>query len=428
MHTPKWIIDQYREMIMKFIWKNKPAKIKYNCLINEKQEGGLKLQDLELKIQAISMKWMKQLHTAEEQPWTLTMESVFKTPCNIIPQLNMNTKDTPSFTDDFYNDMTKNWAKYHYKDVNEPLYKSQLVWLNSNIRIDKKPVFYKHIYNEGIMYIDDFIDNTNFKTKIDLENEYSCSFKMLEYESLTNSIKKSITTKEMKVQIENNYEINWELKIGLKNINYAKLTTKKAYNLLISKQVERATAFSKWQEKYHINDAIWKNANIEYYRLMENIRICNVQFKLLHRIINCNQKLKLWKIKDNDKCNFCDQTDTIEHYFVECHRAKNIWTEVTEWIMEATQTKFPVNDQEKLLGIYNSEELPAINCINWCFLILKHHIYVQNNAGKDLCFKKYIETCKMQLEVKRLSNVSNLEKFEEQWFPLIKAVQDINVQ
>ena len=53
IHTPKWVIADFKEKILKFIWNGKPAKVKFSAIINENYNGGLKLQDLETKIKSL---------------------------------------------------------------------------------------------------------------------------------------------------------------------------------------------------------------------------------------------------------------------------------------------------------------------------------------------------------------------------------------
>jgi hypothetical protein len=40
LHTPKWVISKFQNLVTKFIWDNKPAKIKYNNLIMASETEG----------------------------------------------------------------------------------------------------------------------------------------------------------------------------------------------------------------------------------------------------------------------------------------------------------------------------------------------------------------------------------------------------
>ena len=59
IHIPKWAITKYNRLITNFIWDNEPPKIKYTTLIAPISQGGLNLQDLETKIKANKITWIK---------------------------------------------------------------------------------------------------------------------------------------------------------------------------------------------------------------------------------------------------------------------------------------------------------------------------------------------------------------------------------
>jgi hypothetical protein len=61
IHIPKWAITKYNQLITSFIWDNKPAKIKYTTLIAPIGKGGLNLQDLQTKIEANKISWIKNI-------------------------------------------------------------------------------------------------------------------------------------------------------------------------------------------------------------------------------------------------------------------------------------------------------------------------------------------------------------------------------
>ena len=64
LQPPKWVIEQYKTMLMNFIWNKKPAKVKYACMINIISEDGMKLQDLATKINACQMASITGCHRA----------------------------------------------------------------------------------------------------------------------------------------------------------------------------------------------------------------------------------------------------------------------------------------------------------------------------------------------------------------------------
>ena len=61
IHIPQWADTKYTKLITQFIWDSKPPKIKYQTLIKPIARGGLNLQDLENKIEANKLSWIKKL-------------------------------------------------------------------------------------------------------------------------------------------------------------------------------------------------------------------------------------------------------------------------------------------------------------------------------------------------------------------------------
>jgi hypothetical protein len=55
---PKQYIEQYQKIVTKFMWINKPPKVKYKAMINSIENGGLKLQDINCKKYSLRLKWL----------------------------------------------------------------------------------------------------------------------------------------------------------------------------------------------------------------------------------------------------------------------------------------------------------------------------------------------------------------------------------
>ena len=58
------------------------------------------------------------------------------------------------------------------------------------------------------------------------------------------------------------------------------------------------------------------------------LRECNS--KVLHGILPCNRNLFKWKIRENDECDLCHNTQTIQHLLFECSYVKPLWKMVND--------------------------------------------------------------------------------------------------
>ena len=62
----------------------------------------------------------------------------------------------------------------------------------------------------------------------------------------------------------------------------------------------------------------------------KEIKLKEFNYKLLHGILPCNKNLMKWKIRMNDKCDVCQQQQTIKHLLFECIYVKPLWEIVEE--------------------------------------------------------------------------------------------------
>ena len=45
----------------------------------------------------------------------------------------------------------------------------------------------------------------------------------------------------------------------------------------------------------------------------------------------CNYALAKWNLVESELCKDCALTDTLEHYFFECHQSYTFWRQLTNW-------------------------------------------------------------------------------------------------
>jgi hypothetical protein len=171
IHIPEWALVKYKQLITSFIWDNKPAKIKYETIIAPILQGGLNPQNLETKIKANKISWIKNLlQTEKTTPWKSFLQSIVNIPIAEIPHSNIKSikninKGKPK--QKFYLEMLQIWAQMSYfepKDTPEML--TQPLWYNELIQVGKKPAIIRSWKKAGISKIYHMINNNgNIITK-----------------------------------------------------------------------------------------------------------------------------------------------------------------------------------------------------------------------------------------------------------------------
>ena len=79
IHVPETVYLEVKKIIVNFIWDGKPPKIAYNTLIQDIENGGLKLIDLKTKVKSLSMSWIRRLGDANCGKWKAIPKLIYKT-------------------------------------------------------------------------------------------------------------------------------------------------------------------------------------------------------------------------------------------------------------------------------------------------------------------------------------------------------------
>ena len=67
-----------------------------------------------------------------------------------------------------------------------------------------------------------------------------------------------------------------------------------------------------------------------------------IQYKILHNIINTATNLKNWRIKEEDTCQQCnDMPEDIFHFFIGCKKNNNL----IKYILQELQLEVPTNEE-----------------------------------------------------------------------------------
>jgi hypothetical protein len=429
LHTPKWVVEKFQNLIIKFLWDNKPAKIKYNNLITATENGGLKLQDYQSKIDSLLTRWIRELNKDYLVPWKAYVSETLGIECKEIPFINMQKQDVPKFSEEFYNEVFGKWAQLHYEEpTNAHEIGRQIIWLNSQIKVDGKIIKYKRYHQAGIKHVKDLIDDNNqIGGKRFLENKFDITFKGLDYESLISAIPKHWKRELILVQkgdiIISPYV---DIKIDNSKTKLIEIKTNQIYWKYIESKGERATSEKTWIEKTTLNltEEEWQTVYLGPYKIPTDAKIISFHHKITHRIIACGSNLKKWKIKDSDKCSVCEEEDTIEHHFVECRETMKFWKHIYNWWQSITETTIPIHTYEILFLYPNENEDILTNQFNFVLSQGLYYIYRNKIGGKK------IDPYELQVKIKQRlileseisTKHSKEETFEKKWGTLMSII------
>ena len=88
----------------------------------------------------------------------------------------------------------------------------------------------------------------------------------------------------------------------------------------------------------------------------------SLQYNFFNIILNCKDRIFKCKISESNKCNYCNQIDTLERHLIHCTISSRIWDSLTEWICNNLLINYHFTECELLFRIpfTNSIDLKLI--------------------------------------------------------------------
>ena len=362
--------------LFNFLWDSKPHRITKRNIYNFKGKGGLKMIDINLKNISVKSSWIKRIIDAPKYTICPLMDMYCKIDIPILLRCNIRYEDVHhAFTKQppaFWQNILQSWCAYNFREsveIQSPIY--EIIWFNSNIRVNNQVVFHKYMYNKGIVQVKDLIkENGSFYTYEELRTHYrlTANINFLEYYSITQAIRHVF--KEKLIQHSQNTLTKLD-----KVMNKEKVS-KYIYNSMLTASTtfpEKAWAFHNRSLSINMSREVYISSFELMYESLSTTKLIDFQFRLLHNIITTNIQLKQWGLKDDDKCTFCNsQPETTIHLFLKCNFSGNIWNELYDYIARHSGTRISLADTEIMLGV---RDKPFASFYNTITTITKQYIY-----------------------------------------------------
>ena len=180
-------------------------------------------------------------------------------------------------------------------------------------------------------------------------------------------------------------------------MNILNITCKESYKLLLKNNYKEPISIIRWCEEIprlkEINYDQWEIIFNLPNKTVNEIKIMSFQYKCLHRVLNCKEKLKQWKLSETDFCNFCGEKDTLIHFLITCYKPYALWKSLTNWWNKFRKIKINLkrNDIiENLIFGFMANDVEH-KTLNFITLYAKYYIYANKQFNKnDIDFYKFL--------------------------------------
>ena len=226
---------------------------------------------------------------------------------------NIDSKSIKGFeliSSPFWKDVLQAWIENN-KFKNE-ITLNDAINNNRNITINNQILFIKNAIKNNILYLRDvIIDNHIITYKAYEEKVGKHASNIIDYVT----IKTSVTKVRHKIVVDNQVETQFM------EINIDQLKRKKIYQLILKEEECFCSKMWEYRIGHKMNPDTWSNL----YTGQKEIKLIQLQWKILHNIFPTNIFLHKIGIKPSDLCDHCQEREYVEHTFFKCERLQIFW-------------------------------------------------------------------------------------------------------
>lgn len=428
--TPTRVIFDFKKLITDFLWNFKRSKIAYALLIQPTAEGGLKLADLESRIYACHIKWIRYLwFNPDSMLATIFLQATNQNDIKvaILAKTDWSKHLNPSFT--FLRQIFHTWAKFHIADpTTTQQVQDEILWNNDSIKLEDRFQTWATWKQAGVNYINDLLHHSEprFLTHEEVNFKFGTKSTFIEVLQIRANLpckwKRLLTTPANQEQFPTP-----TIKIADKTqVPIHEASAKRLYIYLIQYKLPKITSQHKWEAvlqppKQNRND-FWTMAYTLPFKIVRETKLQSFQYKVLLRFITCNKYLKNIKIKNDDTCISCLQVDTLEHFLFLCPRVQTFWKGVIQWLTRETDLQISITTEEFLFGL--PMNLPNARIINTIALYAKFYMYRQNLYHEgNLSVIHFLRELRMKLHTESfLCQIENKQAKFRPWRKIYNAL------
>ena len=355
---PTHVLTRINTMFFKFIWskgkykeadlKNVPEKVKRDIVVQDYNNGGLKMIDM-IDIQtAFAFKWIKLLYINGNGTWRCLPNyylGQFSTETTIF---NCNTGNvTSTAIPEFYQKVLHLWNK-NKTDVDK-----SILWNNDLIKISGKVLCFQNWIKKGINFIRDVTFDRRLMTYDEICEKIDRNPRtLIQYLGLRSALSYNIIQEYGQKQGDTNVYFNKK--------HITKCTASDFRHFIVKKR-----SLDVMFENVEITNDVW----LRGFKCTKQTKLLVIHWKTLHNIYQCNVNLYRFRLKENKLCNNCNVDDTIRHHFVHCQKIKHVWNNFNNLNqnqilgIEACQNYKEVLIARRAIEICHSKDINNVNAI-----------------------------------------------------------------
>ena len=367
----KIFLKKLEQMLFKFLWDDKPDKLKREQICLPYHQGGLNMINIKSFIASLKISWIRRLYMCSDTPWVGLFDATITKLLGLFDHGLQYTQHIAKKTlNPFWKEVLLDWGQF--LDVTIPDTMLSPLWWNPNI--SNKPMFFNSWYKKGIKIVGDICDiNGLMKTQQNICKEFDVSpIDFISFHAFKISLNIFLRDQLDIVEHESNIRpyypkplrILLRDKTGIRNI-------KKVFN------TDRTVFYSdKWSRDLNIplDRHSWVQAYQICFHTIKDNYLIYFQYRVLNRILGVKYLRKKMGLEHNELCSLCGKyPETLLHLFCICENSSMIWRELSSWINNKTGISLQFEPVVVIMGYTHTTNInPTINLL---IMITKSYLF-----------------------------------------------------
>ena len=371
---PTHILEQIDNIIFKFLWvtdtnKNGFERLNRNTLCLPISEGGVAMISIKDQQKTFLMKWLHRLNSGSKNKTHHKMINYilkkiggleYFLNCDISPN---QFKGLETIKSHYWKQSIIAWLEFDKSNFakdnpNIPI----PIFNNLNIVYKKQPLFMAKWIKQDLKYVHNFLIENRFKTFEEIRAELGPDGGLIfNYMIIKNAILKSnIDYRQHFVDIDH-----------INQSDFLKTENKTIRNIILKQKINTLKCKDTWTKKLDID--ITRFFSLGYMSTQES-RLRLLHFKIVHHLYPTNILLQKMKIRNNNKCDKCQEIETLPHLFFNCTSLTAFWKYISELVSLTLETTFSIKVVNALFGITTEDtqaDIARIHKANHIMLIAK---------------------------------------------------------
>ena len=297
------LLSHLEKLIFDFVWNNKQHLVSKSTLIKPVELSGMKMVSILDFAKTTQIMFIKRLCNHVDAKWKYLSEYLMGSSIKHLKwkRLFKNIKNLPKTK--FYRDLLSTWCYFtttkpkSFSDfLEEPLFYNDLITIDGKSITSDYSTWIKNVIS---IVRNIFSENLKALPKCDLEAKYNISINDMKYNQIVGAVFCFQRSLNKNFTEQNIVNIPKQCRECTEKVKSAQI-----YKYLITCTNQTPTSQSKWIEYYpFLEKADWQSIYTLVSKLTKHSLLVTFQFKILHRIFNCNYKLFVWGIKSSPACS-----------------------------------------------------------------------------------------------------------------------------